>query len=149
MFRVCEKYCKSWNCRIYHAVNEQPGNYLLQQCTVCYRRRYLYLCNDDHIQCTSACGNPIYAINEGTSPILSYNYGARRPSRVRKSICVMAAMILILYRSYVECYHFCSWCIDPCIQFGCLTCERFRSCIESIFCCVYLYGSAVYWTDSI
>lgn len=37
---------------------------------------------------------PIYAMNEGTSPILSYNYGARRPSRVRKAMVVMSAMIL-------------------------------------------------------
>lgn len=36
---------------------------------------------------------PIYAINEGTSPVLSYNYGARRPSRVRKSMVVMGIMI--------------------------------------------------------
>lgn len=38
---------------------------------------------------------PIYAMNEGTSPILSYNYGARRPKRVRKAIRVMTCMILI------------------------------------------------------
>ena len=37
---------------------------------------------------------PIHAINEGTSPVLSYNYGARRPSRVRKSGLVMSIMIL-------------------------------------------------------
>lgn len=37
---------------------------------------------------------PIYAMNEGTSPILSYNYGARRPARVRKAMCVMSVMIL-------------------------------------------------------
>ena len=37
---------------------------------------------------------PIYAMNEGTSPILSYNYGARRPARVRKSALVMGIMIL-------------------------------------------------------
>lgn len=37
---------------------------------------------------------PIYAMNEGTSPILSYNYGARRPARVRKAMLVMSAMIL-------------------------------------------------------
>ena len=36
---------------------------------------------------------PIYAINEGTSPVLSYNYGARRPSRVRKSMLVMGFII--------------------------------------------------------
>ena len=38
---------------------------------------------------------PIHAMNEGTSPILSYNYGARRPSRVRKAMMVMGAMMLV------------------------------------------------------
>ena len=28
---------------------------------------------------------PIHAINEGTSPVLSYNYGARRPEKVKKA----------------------------------------------------------------
>ena len=37
---------------------------------------------------------PIHAMNEGTSPILSYNYGARRPSRVRKAMMLMGAMML-------------------------------------------------------
>ena len=37
---------------------------------------------------------PIYAMNEGTSPILSYNYGAVRPARVRKAILVFGMMIL-------------------------------------------------------
>lgn len=37
---------------------------------------------------------PIYAMNEGTSPILSYNYGACRPARVRKVMAVMSTMIL-------------------------------------------------------
>ena len=37
---------------------------------------------------------PIYAMNEGTSPILSYNYGAVRPARVRKAILVLGTMIL-------------------------------------------------------
>lgn len=38
---------------------------------------------------------PIYAINEGTSPILSYNYGAHRPGRVRQAMVTMAMMILV------------------------------------------------------
>ena len=38
---------------------------------------------------------PIHAMNEGTSPILSYNYGACRPGRVRKAMVVLAVMILI------------------------------------------------------
>ena len=37
---------------------------------------------------------PIYAMNEGISPILSYNYDAVRPARVRKSILVLSMMIL-------------------------------------------------------
>lgn len=36
---------------------------------------------------------PIYAINEGASPILSHNYGARRPARVRKAGIVMGILI--------------------------------------------------------
>ena len=37
---------------------------------------------------------PIHAMSEGSSPILSYNYGARRPARVRKAGMGMGAMIL-------------------------------------------------------
>ena len=33
---------------------------------------------------------PIHAISEGSSPVLSYNYGAREPARVKKGILVMA-----------------------------------------------------------
>ena len=36
---------------------------------------------------------PIHAISEGSSPILSYNYGANRPARVKKSCIVMGALI--------------------------------------------------------
>ena len=38
---------------------------------------------------------PIYAMNEGTSPILSYNYGARHPKRVKKAGLEMGFMILL------------------------------------------------------
>ncbi len=37
---------------------------------------------------------PIYAITEGSSPILSYNYGARRPARVKNAGVVMGLLIL-------------------------------------------------------
>ena len=37
---------------------------------------------------------PIHAMSEGSSPILSYNYGSRRPARVRKAGMVMGALIL-------------------------------------------------------
>lgn len=54
---------------------------------------------------------PIYAMNEGTSPILSYNYGACRPARVRKAMAVMST-ISRLYSSDVEYYYFIPECID-------------------------------------
>ena len=38
---------------------------------------------------------PIYAITEGSSPIISYNYGARRADRVRLAGVTMAVMALI------------------------------------------------------
>ena len=36
---------------------------------------------------------PIHAITEGSSPILSYNYGAGRPKRVKKAGVVMGALV--------------------------------------------------------
>ena len=38
---------------------------------------------------------PIYAMNEGTSPILSYNYGACRPKHVRKAGAILSVMVLV------------------------------------------------------
>ena len=38
---------------------------------------------------------PIYAITEGSSPIISYNYGARRPRKVLRAAVSMALMALI------------------------------------------------------
>ena len=50
---------------------------------------------------------PIYAINEGSSPILSYNYGAGRASKV-KSYCCNGAYDIGLYSSCVEYYYICT-----------------------------------------
>ena len=35
---------------------------------------------------------PVIAIGEGTSPVISFNYGARRPDHVRKSMLLMACI---------------------------------------------------------
>ena len=37
---------------------------------------------------------PIHAINEGSSPVSSYNYGAGKPTRIRKAIAVLSIMTL-------------------------------------------------------
>ena len=73
---------------------------------------------------------PIYAINEGTSPILSYNYGAHRPALVRKAMVTMAMMILV--------YTAVMWSV---IIFAP------DSGAENLFCRFYFHGSAVHWTD--
>ncbi len=39
---------------------------------------------------------PIFAIVEGSSPIISYNYGARRPKRVKCAIITMALVYTVL-----------------------------------------------------
>ncbi len=40
---------------------------------------------------------PIYAMNEGTSPILSYNYGAVRPVQTRKKAILVLGMMILAY----------------------------------------------------
>jgi len=37
---------------------------------------------------------PVLAVGEGSSPVMSFNYGARRPALVRKTIFIMTAMML-------------------------------------------------------
>ena len=96
MHRLRKKHCESWYGRIYYAADKQFGIYLLQQYFVRCRRRYLHICYDDCAPwgVRQLVETPIYAMNEGTSPILSYNYGACRPARVRKAMAVMSTMIL-------------------------------------------------------
>ena len=48
--RASSKYHQPWNCRIYHAADQQPGNNLLQSRTFCHRRNALYFCHDNHLQ---------------------------------------------------------------------------------------------------
>ena len=45
---------------------------------------------------------PIYAINEGTSPILSYNYGAQRPKKSQESYLCIDLYDIDLYSNCVE-----------------------------------------------
>ena len=37
---------------------------------------------------------PVMSVTEGTSPVISYNYGARRPQNIRKAIVVMLALAI-------------------------------------------------------
>ena len=92
---------------------------------------------------------PIYAMNEGTSPILSYNYGAQRPKRVRKAIRVMTCMILIYTAIMWSVIIFAPEFLIGIFMFGLKNYCRCSRSIEAVFCSIYIYGSAIYWTDGI
>ena len=83
---------------------------------------------------------PIYAINEGTSPILSYNYGAQRPKKVKKAICVLTCMILI--------YTAIAWSViifEPEFLIGIFSTdsELLADCVEAL----KLYFAALCWAN--
>ena len=40
----------------------------------------------------SILDTPVFAVTEGTSPAISYNYGAKRPDNVKKSVRVMMSL---------------------------------------------------------
>ncbi len=93
---------------------------------------------------------PISAINDGSSPILSYNYGARRPARVQKGRDGDGSFMIFAIRQLCGASSF--WyrillirifSSDPRPVAGC------GSGTETVFCCIYLYGSAVHGTDGI
>ena len=75
-----KKHCQSWYCRLHYAADKQSGNYLLQQCSGGYRRDVYISVMTIVSSVRQMVETPIYAINEGTSPILSYNYGAKSRS---------------------------------------------------------------------
>ena len=92
---------------------------------------------------------PLHAINEGASPILSYNYGACRPKHVRKAGAVMSVMVLI--------YTAITWSMIILIPEFLI--RIFSSdtvllkdaviALKQYFAAIYFYGSAVYRTDCI
>ena len=92
---LCKGHHKPWNLRLCHAAHKQPGIYMLQQCAFSDRWRFVHIGNDHRINVRQMVETPIYAIVEGSSPVLSYNYGAKRPARVRKSIFTMGLLVLL------------------------------------------------------
>lgn len=92
---------------------------------------------------------PIYAMNEGSSPILSYNYGARRPKRVKQAIGTMAVMIFV--------YTAAMWTViivAPHFLIGIFSSDseliqRRGSCLKTVFCRIYFHGSAIHRTDHV
>ena len=82
--------------RLHYAADKQPGNHLLQQCSggqpegwFTYRVMTIVSSVRQMVE------TPIYAINEGTSPILAINMGQKRPKFVRKAMVTLAVMVLV------------------------------------------------------
>ena len=92
---------------------------------------------------------PIHAMSEGSSPILSYNYGARRPDTCAKGRNGDGRDDSCLFRCDMEHHYSGTKTFDPNLQLRCAADQRCSSCIEPVFCCIYLYGPAVYGTDGI
>ena len=90
---------------------------------------------------------PIYAINEGTSPILSYNYGARRPDLRAKGDHSPRRPDSALYRRHVGII-----ILAPRALIGIFSSDAalVADAIPSLklyFAAFYFYGSAVHRTD--
>ena len=90
---------------------------------------------------------PIFAITEGSSPIISYNYGARRPDRVRKAGITMGILALT-YTAIMWCDHFLvPASADQHLQLRCLPDRRRDPGSEALFCSFHFPGTAVHRTD--
>ncbi len=74
---------------------QQSGDDLLQQCTFGHRRRSVYSVMTIVSSIRQIIDTPIHAITEGSSPVISYNYGARRPKRVFQSWLTMSVMAIL------------------------------------------------------
>ena len=91
----------------------------------------------------------IHAMVEGTSLILSYNYGACRPGRVRKSILISESPCFRLHGRRVEHDHPHPGNADPYFQLGRGADPGCSSGAEHVFCSFYLYGPPVHRSGGI
>ena len=90
---------------------------------------------------------PIYALTEGSSPIISYNYGARRPTRVKKAgsimsllvfayTAVMWAVIILIPHTLIQVFSSDASLISDSVP-----------AFKTILCSLYFYGFAIYRSD--
>lgn len=92
---------------------------------------------------------PIHAIMEGSSPVISYNYGARRPKRVKQAGLTMSALALI--------YAILAWSVvlfAPRFLIGIFSSEsgalrRCNPCHEAVFFRFHFHASAVHRSDNL
>ena len=86
---------------------------------------------------------PIYAITEGSSPIISYNYGARRPQKIRQAVYHHGCFSADLYAAHLERDSGCTSLPDRYFQLGSGPDDRYRPRHETLFCCIYLHAAAI------
>ena len=86
---------------------------------------------------------PIYAITEGSSPIISYNYGARRPPKNTSGRYHHGCFSADLYAAHLERDSGCTSLPDRYFQLGSGPDDRYRPRHETLFCCIYLHAAAI------
>ena len=92
---------------------------------------------------------PIYAINEGTSPIPELQLWCKTPMPCKKSRCHDGTYDSRIHSCDVEYYHHRAENPDRNFQFGYYVDERCSSCPEAVFCGVYLHGYAIHWPNGL
>ena len=90
---------------------------------------------------------PIYAINEGSSPILSYNYGARRAAKGAQGGRCDERFDFRVHGGDVGHHSAAAGQADPGVQLGRCAGGGLCSDAEIVLCGVYFYGSAIHRPD--
>ena len=86
-----------------------PGYHLLQQRTGVTGGGDLYVSVMTIVSSVrQIIETPLHSLTEGSSPILSFNYGARKPKRVKRATIVMTLLVLALFRHCLGRYSFSS-----------------------------------------
>ena len=90
-FLAAQRYAKNivslGTAGLYHAADKQPCHHLLPTMCSAVTGGDIYISVMTIVSSVrQLVETPIYAITEGSSPIISYNYGARRPARVQTGL---------------------------------------------------------------
>ena len=92
---------------------------------------------------------PVQGIGQGAQPIISYNYGARRPQKNTSGRYHHGCFSADLYAAHLERDSGCTSLPDRYFQLGSGPDDRYRPRHETLFCCIYLHAAAICGPDSV
>ena len=87
---------------------------------------------------------PIWSIAEGASPVISYNYGARKPDHVKKSIAIMSLLAVIYMVIAWGIITDCSGSTYICIQLRQFLISDSIPALKIYFAAFCIYAASVY-----